>query len=282
MLKKYESVCVFIRAYNASKFILESLKSLREQTFCGDISITVLYDKGSTDDTIEILQGINVNEFNTINRKLEVIEHPNLSPFRSLLTYGFEKFANRYSYYTILDYDNLFAPDYFEIIIEQMKKDNTDFMYSFPVKIDISGETLGILFKKSIISRKYLKYRIILSNFIDANSIFLNNLSLNVILSKLRKLKSKTYDWIFEDWIIGAIGLKCCNFDFLSSSKVYYRIHDSNITALNRFADTDRTNYNREMLTISALRFLNNNDIMIKFLTIVKATQITIHSFINK
>lgn len=265
-----ESVCIFVRAYNASKFIEDCLKSIKEQTFSGKIYVKILYDMGTNDNTLEVLNKINLSSLNNDNRSFELINHPNSSPFRALRKYGFEKFEDKYSYFAILDYDNLFMPDYLELAIKNISKDpKGNFLYSIPIKIDISGNNIGYLVKNPILPITYLKYIIIFGNFIDASAIFMDRKCMKVIISKIKLLKSKTYDWIFEDWLIGALALKYCNVSFLSTPKIYYRIHSSNITYNNTTKDNE--NYNRGLLTISALFFLNNDSKMLKIVSILSA-----------
>ncbi|MGC8937328.1 MAG: hypothetical protein ACP5KV_08250, partial [Candidatus Methanomethylicaceae archaeon] len=84
---------------------------------------------------------------------------------------------------------------------------------------------------------------------------------LNIIVSKLNRLSSKTFDWIFEDYSIGAIAIYYCRVTKLQSSEldqsvVYYRIHNTNLTFGNFTNDRNLTNINRILLTKSSFSLL--------------------------
>jgi hypothetical protein len=283
MNNETESVCVFVRAYNAGRFIVDCLKSLRESAYPGKIYVKILFDEGTNDNTLEILNNIDFNTFNANNRDFEIIKHQNSSPFRALLKYGFERFEDKYSYYAILDYDNLYSLDYINLAIKHISRNpNGNFLYSTPKIIDASGNEIGYLTKKPALPLKFLKYRILFSNFIDASAIFMDQNCLEIIISRLRRLRSSTFDWIFEDWLIGALSLKYCTVNFLPEFKVYYRIHESNTTIQNSKAEKDGTNYNRSLLTILALIFLNDDYKLLKIVGIFSLMQSLPHFLKNR
>lgn len=67
-------VSVIIRAYNASKYIRDAVRSVVNQTCDCPIELLILYDNGSVDNTREILNKLN-SEINKQNIRLVVHEH---------------------------------------------------------------------------------------------------------------------------------------------------------------------------------------------------------------
>jgi glycosyltransferase involved in cell wall biosynthesis len=254
-----EKVCVFVRAYNASKYIDECLDSLINQDFSSEIYIKLLYDEGSTDNTLEYLERYVKYHNNQSNRHIEIIQHEHCSPFRSLLN-GIIMFHDRYDYFSILDYDNLYNNQYISKAVETLKLSKSDFLYSNPIVIvgdlnHIQGKLLKTaLF--NIKSKRKLKYIILRGNFIDGSTIFMTKEGCKTIVSKLVDLSSPTYDWIFEDYAIGAVALYYLNFTRLEGNFIYYRIHESNITAGNKKLKKVKLNMDRTILTYSSFEIL--------------------------
>jgi len=254
-----EKVCVFVRAYNASKYIDECLDSLINQDFSSEIYIKILYDKGSSDDTLNHLERYIKYHNIQNNRNLEIIQHEHCSPFRALLN-GMIMFCDKYDYFSILDYDNLYNNKYISKAIEALKSTKSDFLYSNPIVIignlnNIRGKLVETaLF--NIKSKRKLKYIILRNNFIDASTIFMTKEGCKAIKSKLIYLSSPTFDWIFEDWAIGALALYYLSFTRLEGTFVYYRIHESNITVGKSNLEKDIFNFNRGILTISSFQIL--------------------------
>ena len=256
MSSEDNSVCVIVRAYNAASYISECLLSLRNQTYQFGIFIKILYDKGSTDNTQQALQKLDFSHLNTENRHFEIVEHENLSPFRSLFNYGLEKFAGSYSYFTILDYDNYYSQNYIDLAVKQLNENNCHFLYSLPKFVDNSKQELPATYKFPAYSSGSLKYRILLGNFIDASTIFMTGLCLDLLITKIQALRSRTFDWIYEDWIIGALALNQCKSHILPTSNIYYRMHSANTTSNNIKNLQNGTDTNRTVLSISAFRLL--------------------------
>lgn len=58
---KEEDVTVLIPAYNAKRTIKETIESIQNQEYCGNIYINII-DDGATDGTFELLEDMNLNE----------------------------------------------------------------------------------------------------------------------------------------------------------------------------------------------------------------------------
>ncbi|MGP6208045.1 glycosyltransferase [Cuniculiplasma sp. SKW3] len=246
-------VCVFIRAYNSQKFIKEAINSVFNQNFNGNIFLKILYDEGSTDDTYSVITDISV-KLQKGGFDIEVIKHPHASPFRALLNYGFKNFVESYDYFSILDYDCFWDVNYIAMASHTIGKN--DFLYSNPIIIDELSRKIGVMGHiPSILDKRFLlRYIILFRNFIDANGIFMSKSCAKLVISKLDLLSSKTFDWIFEDWIIGAIGLYFCTVKKMDQNLVYYRLHSLNTTAGNRIASQNMTNSNRDILSTVSLK----------------------------
>ncbi|MGC8696531.1 MAG: glycosyltransferase [Conexivisphaera sp.] len=250
-------VCVFIRAYNSEKFIENAINSVFRQNFNGDIFLKILYDEGSTDNSynkiLSIIEKIKRKGFNA-----EIIRHPHTTPFRALINYGLKNSIELCDYFAILDYDNFWDESYLAEAVKTIR--NMDFLYSNPIVINESNEKIGFLVRKHLLLNDeqplLRRYIILIRNFIDAISIFMSRKCAKIVLDRLELLRSKTFDWIFEDWAIGAVALYFCNVIKMAQSLVYYRVHGSNITANNKVANADMTNFNRGMLTVFGFRLL--------------------------
>ena len=64
-IKEEKDVTVLILVYNAKNTILETIKSIQNQKYCGDIYINVI-DDGSTNGSLELLQSIDFDSNVTI------------------------------------------------------------------------------------------------------------------------------------------------------------------------------------------------------------------------
>lgn len=63
--KKEEDVTVLIPMYNAKKCIKQTIESIKNQKYCGNIYINII-DDGSTDGSLEILQSMNLDSQTTL------------------------------------------------------------------------------------------------------------------------------------------------------------------------------------------------------------------------
>lgn len=261
-----KKVCVFVRAYNASKFIDACLGSLINQDFSSEIYIKILYDEGTKDDTLIVLTNYLTDHNNQAKRHIEIIQHEHCSPFKSLLIHGLMKFRDEYDFFSILDYDNLYHTHYITKSVESLELLKADFLYSIPVVIDKFGHLSGknlVNIPLNVKRQLLLKYMILGMNFIDINAIFMTKDAVKIIIPKLIQLSSPGYDWIFEDWVIGALAVYYLNVNKLEDHYIYYRVHEGNITGGLRNPEKDKINFNRGILTLSCFRILLGQDFTI-------------------
>lgn len=64
-VKKEEDVTILIPVYNAKKSIKETIESIKNQKYCGDIYINII-DDGSTDGSLELLESMNLDSNTTL------------------------------------------------------------------------------------------------------------------------------------------------------------------------------------------------------------------------
>ena len=101
------------------------------------------------------------------------------------------------------------------------------------------------------------------------------------MLAKTQALRSRTFDWIFEDWIIGALALNRCNSYLLPNSNVYYRIHGTNTTYNNIRSNQNGPNFNRNVLSISALALLFKDNPISRIFCLISIFKLWIGSLIQ-
>jgi len=74
-------ISVAIVAYNAEKYIREAITSIVNQDYPGDIEIIILYDEGTTDKTLQVINEL--KESLPSRRSLVIFQHSHTSPFRA-------------------------------------------------------------------------------------------------------------------------------------------------------------------------------------------------------
>ena len=98
-------VLILMSTYNAEKYLVEQIKSLREQR---NVCVSILCrDDGSTDNTIHILKSLGIDYYTG----------GNLGPARSFMDLV-EKCSETYEYYAFCDQDDYWYPDKLKTAIE--------------------------------------------------------------------------------------------------------------------------------------------------------------------
>ena len=98
--RKDEDVTILIPVYNAKESIKETLVSIKNQKYCGNIYINII-DDGSTDETLEVLQSMDLDSNTTI------IEMPHRGKANAL-NKGLEKVNTEYT--ITIDSDTILHP----------------------------------------------------------------------------------------------------------------------------------------------------------------------------
>ena len=112
--KKDEDVTILIPVYNAEKSIRETLKSIENQKYCGNIYINII-DDGSTDGTLKLLRSMNLDSNTTI------IEMPH-SGKAYALNKGLEKVNTEYT--ITIDGDTILHPLAVKNIMNKLRNSN--------------------------------------------------------------------------------------------------------------------------------------------------------------
>jgi len=240
-----KNISVIMRVYNSERFIKEALESVFKQNFLGTIYLTILYDEGTTDSSLEILQNLISNE----KIRLNIIKHPHTTA--SLAILEAEKIDKLSDYYCFLDCDNRYAENYLSEAIQYMRSNKIDFLFSPLYVFNKNGTVM-----ESILNRipKFPKYKILASNFVDMNTIILSKVAFFYIVEKLHKINKQFFYWFHEDWVIGALAIYNFKYGMLESAYVYYRWHENNIN----FRSNDRE--------ASAIKTLNTRLLMAKLI----------------
>ena len=121
---KRDSISIIIPVYNVEKFIIETLKSVKNQITSPDEVIII--NDGSTDNSLNIIKNFSSNKewriFNTLNQGLG-------------LTRNYGKYLARSEYIFFLDSDDLILNNFIYEMKKIIKK------YKSPEMILFSGET---------------------------------------------------------------------------------------------------------------------------------------------
>ena len=246
---------VLIRAYNAERYLKEAVGSILSQTCGCNIEVVILYDEGSTDRTWDVIKDLQNNTSTPPNISLKVIRHIHTTPFRALQI-GLKEAKGKYI--TILDYDNLYPPDYLEKIYKTANENkDATFIFSKAIVIDKNKNILGELVNMP--SNPYDLNRIVKGNYIDVNTFVLESSCKDKILNLLDKLKHVYFDLIMDDWLIATLALKFCKPLHVSNAYVYYRVHESNTVAA--FGQTgidlkSLLNVERDIKTLTAMLYI--------------------------
>lgn len=122
-IKKEKDVTVLIPVYNAKDTILETIKSIQNQKYCGDIYINVI-DDGSTDSSLELVKSTDFDS------NITLIESHNGKAFA--LNKGLEKVKT--DYVITIDSDTTLHPLAIRNIMNKLvtsNKKNSSYSWMF-------------------------------------------------------------------------------------------------------------------------------------------------------
>lgn len=226
MVRRDPLVTVVIRSYNSEKYIEDAVRSVLFQTYRGPIRILICHDDGSkTDEALKIIDRMRMSQ-RVENRFIEVVRHPHMSPFRSLLECGLKNVDE--GYIAFLDYDNFYSKTYIEAAIGELKAANAAAGYCRAVFIDTNLRPIQQIYPRPLkVSELILR-----GNYVDISSIVMNSeLGRRLYSIFADKLSHVYFDWIFEDYLIALYLAKSGEKVIPIPSAVYfYRLHESNIT----------------------------------------------------
>ncbi|MGB3491325.1 MAG: glycosyltransferase family A protein [Elainellaceae cyanobacterium] len=153
------SVSIIIPAYNAEETILETIHSVREQTY-QDFEILVI-DDGSKDRTVEIVKEVD-------DPRIKVFTYPNggVSVARNR---GIERSTGEFL--AFIDNDDLWTPDKLELQLHALDKNkDADAIYSWSVNMVDDGESRIFVSGSQPTATGNIYAELLLGNFIGNGS----------------------------------------------------------------------------------------------------------------
>ena len=221
---------VIMPVYNHEKYVAEAIESVLEQTYAS--LELIIIDDGSKDNSLKVCRNYtsdsrvtvlsqeNAGAHNTINRGLELAKG---------------------QYLAIINSDDIYEKDRFELMIAEMEKDkDLGFMCSYIRVINQNGKDLGVKEgwknmepwllehpEKSLASEGFVG-NLIISNFTSTTSNFLFTRELYQKIGGMRNLRF-AHDWDFA--LRTAKVTKC---KILERPLMKYRVHDSNTISSDR------------------------------------------------
>jgi teichuronic acid biosynthesis glycosyltransferase TuaG len=124
------TVSVIIPAYNASKFIKETVNSARNQTL-NDIEIIII-DDCSTDNTFELMKEMALED-----SRIKIFKGEQNMGVAKVRNKGFELATGKYA--ALLDADDLWLPEKLERQVKIAKEANADLVYCSYAMVDENG-----------------------------------------------------------------------------------------------------------------------------------------------
>lgn len=236
-MKKYinnknseDLLSIVIPLYNHELFIGEAIESVLAQTWSnweliivddGSVDASVQIARSHQDSRIHIYTQENTGAHHAINRGLTIAKG---------------------KYLAILNSDDVYEPNRFELMIREMKKNpEVDFLCSYMYVIDDQGKRLGIKEgwnnmepwlvphpEKSFKSGKSFKLHLLMENFISTTSNFLFTRKLYEQTGGMRNLRF-VHDW---DFALRASEIAECR--IIEKPLMRYRVHPSNTISSNR------------------------------------------------
>jgi len=245
-------ISVAIAAYNAEKYIRKAITSIVNQDYPGNIEIIVLYDEGTTDKTLQVINEL--KESLPSHRSLVIFQHSHTSLFRARI-YSLKNFTGDYVH--LFDYDNIMPPDRISKVVNHIGKTGAGFLFSNARIIDSNDQDVG-RFLVDIKDPNLLK--LIGGNFIDTNTIIISRSCAEKLLVYLNQLQHRYFDWVHEDWLISLLAFKHCKVHYMDDTYILYRIHGDNLTASSNVY-TWLFNSEKTLTTLLAFYFLEYEEL---------------------
>lgn len=221
---------VVIPSYNHEKFIGKAIDSVLKQTY-KNLELIII-DDGSKDSSVDIIKSYkddrltlvcqeNAGAHNAINKGLSMAKG---------------------EYLAILNSDDIFTKDRFEIMIKEMqKKPEVEFACSYIQIIDTDGNKLGLKEgwknmepwtvphpELSFKATDDFKLNLLMTNFTSTTSNFLFTRNLYEKIGGMRNLRF-AHDW---DFALRAAEVTECM--MIEKPLMEYRVHNSNTISSNR------------------------------------------------
>lgn len=230
--KKVEGplLSIVIPLYNHEKFVGQAIESIIKQTY--QSWELIIIDDGSKDDSVNVARGYE-------DSRITVLEQENAGAHNAInrglsMAHG--------EYLAILNSDDVYEPERFEIMISEMeKKHQIGFMCSYLTVINDSGKKLGVKegwknMEPWQVPHPELSFKItddfkknlLMTNFTSTTSNFLFRRALYEKIGGMRNLRF-AHDW---DFALRAAEVTEC--EMIEKPLMQYRVHDSNTISSNR------------------------------------------------
>lgn len=205
-------VSIITPSFNSAKFIVETIKSVQNQTYKNWEMIIV--DDCSSDKTVSIIKEISSQDNRIQLFQLDVNSGTGIARNTALA-----KASGKYI--AFLDADDLWKPLKLELQIDFLKKHNLPFTFSFYECINEAGESLN----RRIESPRNLSYRqLFFCNYVgNLTGIYDVNYFGKITVSSIRKRQ----DWVH--WL--TILKKIKTAQPVPESLAFYRIRENSISA---------------------------------------------------
>ncbi len=206
------AISVILPAYNAEKYIRESLESILSQTF-SDFEFIII-NNGSTDSTVSIVQSYSDPRIKLINNS------ENLGLIASL-NLGLQ--AARGKYIARMDHDDISYPTRFEKEHAYLES-HPDIVIvgTWSTIIDPSGNVIKI--HKNSLRHNVIKYELLFGNSITHPSIMMRR-------KEILELGGYDPQWInTEDYNLYSRAVKKYELTNLPEPLLYYRVHGGSLT----------------------------------------------------
>lgn len=149
-MKEMPLVSIITPAYNCSKTILETFKSIENQSYSNWEWIVI--EDHSSDNTFEL-----VNNLAAANKKIVLLRTPKNSGTATARNLGIDKAKGRFV--SFLDADDLWKPNKLQIQIAFMVKNNVSFSYSNYDVLTEDDKIISFVPKKNFADYKTLLKR---------------------------------------------------------------------------------------------------------------------------
>ena len=205
-------VSIIIPAFNAEKFIAQTILSVQNQTY-NNWEIILVDDK-STDNTVAIIKEIALNE-----KRIQFFQLEKNSGTGIARNYALNHAKGRYI--AFLDADDLWKPNKLDKQVEFLTKQNLPFTFSFYDCIDEEGKSLN----KTVECPKLLTYKqLFFCNYVgNLTGIYDVNYFGKIAISSIRKRQ----DWMH--WLTILHKIKTAK--PVPESLAFYRIRQNSISA---------------------------------------------------
>ena len=205
-------VTIIIPTYNCAEYIIDTLESVKSQTY-KDYEV-IIVDNASTDDTLKIVTDLTIDD-----NRFKVIKLDNNLGAAGGRNEGIKLAVNKYI--SFLDSDDIWLQNKLEKQVEFMESNNYDFTYTYYEKVDQTGKSLSKIRK----SNKTADYNSLLkSNFIGCSTVMYNQEKLGKVFMPLIAKRNDFATWLK---ILKIIERGYC----LEEVLVKYRIRENSLSS---------------------------------------------------